>query len=148
MDFTAKSRFLRLTPRKAMLVADLVRGKSLNEAYTVLATNKKRGVVFVRKLLDSAQHNATDRDTKVDPDALYVKEILVGRGPIMKRFEPRAKGRGCSILKRMCHLSVVLAAREAPPAGRRRGGTAKVQEKGKAPAVQPATGPAAAGTGT
>lgn len=147
MDFTAKSRFLRITPRKAMLVADLVRGKSLNEAYAVLAANKKRGVVFVRKLLDSAQHNATDRDTKVDPDALYIKEIVVGRGPIMKRFHPRAKGRGVPILKRMSHLRVVLAAREAPKTdGRKRG--ARSREKGKASEAQQAGAPAAPGPGT
>lgn len=134
MDFIAKSRFIRITPRKAMLVADLVRGKSLNEAYTVLATSKKRGGVFVRKLLDSAQHNATDRDAKIDPDTLFVKEIVVGRGPIMKRFHPRAKGRGCPILKRMSHFRVILAARETPPAKRTRGGAAKPHEKAPASA--------------
>ena len=138
MDFTATSRFLHITPRKGMLVADLVRGRSLNEAYTVLSGTKKRGAVFLRKLLNSAQHNATDRDAKIDPDALFIKEIVVGRGPIMKRFHPRAKGRGCPILKRMSHFRVVLEAREVPPAGRRRGGAAKPAEK--APASAQAAG--------
>ncbi len=142
MDYTAKYRFIHITPRKAMLVADLVRGRSLNEAYTLLSTTKKRGAVFVRKLLDSAQHNAVDRDAKVDVDALFVKEIVVGRGPIMKRFHPRAKGRGCPILKRMSHVQVVLAERESAP-GRRR-----TQAKAQAAPGAPAGKPEPAGSGT
>lgn len=120
MDYIAKYRFARITPRKAGLVVALVRGRSLNEAYTLLRMTKKRGAVFVHKLLDSAQHNAVDRNTKLDPDRLYVKEIVVGKGPTLKRFHPRAKGRGCPVLKRTSHFRVVLGEREGAPDLRRK----------------------------
>lgn len=138
MEFTAKYRFARIAPRKAALVVDLVRGRSVNEAYTVLATCKRRGAVFVRKLIDSAQHNAIDRDAKVDSNALVVKEIVVGRGPILKRFRPRAKGRACRILHRTSHFRVVLAQGETPARRARAGRTAGTQAAPqKPPAGEP-----------
>ena len=138
MEYVAKYRFAHITPRKAGLVIGLVRGRSLNEAYTLLQMTKKRAAVFVRKLLDSAQHNAADRNANVDPDSLYVKEIVVGRGPTMKRFHPRAKGRGCPILKRSSHFRVVLAERaQAPGSGKGRNArvaAAKAQQSASASA--------------
>lgn len=146
MEYLATSRFLRVAPRKAQLVVDLVRGRSLNEAYDLLRLSKKKTAVWVRKLLDSAQHNAVDRNPKVDPDALFVRTITVGRGPVLKRFTAKAKGRGEPILKRMSHIRVILAEREAPAGRRRARGKAKAERAQQRTEGAPQAGAAPAGT--
>lgn len=109
MDVTAKLSFIRITPRKVGLIADEVRGKGINEALTYLRFSpRKRTAGLLYKLLKSAAANADQRGT-VDVDTLYVKQILVGKGPTLKRFRPRAKGSASPILKYTSHVSVVLA---------------------------------------
>lgn len=107
----AKLRFLRMSPRKVRLVADLVRGKRVNDALAQLSFSKKAAARPVRKLIESAVANAVENH-KLEREALYIKEIMVDGGPTMKRFRPRAHGRAGMIRKRMSHVQVVLAEKE------------------------------------
>lgn len=101
-------RYVRITPRKVRLVSDMVRGKSVNEALTILKFNpRKRTAKVISTLLESAVANA-DHKGKVNVDHLFVKELVVNAGPTLKRFTSRAKGQGMRILKRTCHVSVEL----------------------------------------
>ena len=106
MEVKAKLRFSRMAPRKARLVADLIRGKTSEEALKILMFTPKAAARVIIKLLRSAVANATQK--KVDVDRLYVKTIAVDQGPTMKRFMPRAMGRATSIRKRSCHITIVL----------------------------------------
>jgi large subunit ribosomal protein L22 len=105
----AKLGSIRVTPRKVGLVADEIRGKGINEALTYLRFSpRKRVAVALSKLLKSAVANADQKGT-IDVDKLIVKTILVGQGPILKRFRPRAKGSAFRILKRTSKIAVTLA---------------------------------------
>ena len=107
----AKLSFIRVTPRKVGLLADEVRGKGINEALSYLKFSpRKRTASLLHKLIKSAAANANQKGT-VDVDTLFVKQILVGGGPILKRFRPRAKGSAFRINKRTSHISVTLAER-------------------------------------
>jgi large subunit ribosomal protein L22 len=107
MEVNAKLRFARVSAQKARLVVNLVRGKDVNEALKILTFTNKKTAVLVKKLLQSAVANATQKQT-VDPDNLYVKYIMVDQGPVLKRFTPRAQGRATEIRKKMSHISIVL----------------------------------------
>ncbi len=106
MEAKAKLKFTRIAPRKAMLAADLIRGKKSEEALNLLSFTPKAAAKIVLKLLKSAVANATQK--KIDVDRLYVKTITVDQGPTMKRFMPRAQGRATSIRKRTSHITIVL----------------------------------------
>ena len=111
MQVSAKVSFIRITPRKVGLIADEVRGKGINEALSFLKFSpRKRTATIIHTLLKSAVANATQKGT-VDVDTLFVKEILVGKGPTLKRFRPRAKGSAFPIKKMSSHISVTLAER-------------------------------------
>jgi len=111
MDVRAKVSFVRITPRKMGLLADEVRGKGVNEALSYLRFSpRKRTAGVLSTLLKSAVSNA-DQKGYSDPDKLFVKTILVGQGPILKRFRPRAKGSAFRINKKTSHVSVVLGQR-------------------------------------
>ncbi len=111
MEVTAKVSYVRITPRKMGMVADMVRGKSINEALTYLKFSpRKRTAGVLYTLLKSAVANADQKGT-VDVDTLYVKTLLVGGGTILKRFRPRAKGSAYRINKRTSNVSIVLAER-------------------------------------
>ena len=107
MEVKAKLRFVRVGPRKAQLVADLIRGKGSEEALNILTFTKKAAAKIVIKLLKSAIANATQKKN-IDVDRLYVKKITVDQGPTMKRFQPRALGRATTIRKRTSHICIVL----------------------------------------
>ncbi len=107
MEVKARLRFARISPRKARLVADLVRGKRSEEALNILSFTKKASSKILIKLLKSAIANATQKKT-IDIDRLYVKQIMVDQGPTMKRFQPRALGRATTIRKRTSHINIVL----------------------------------------
>jgi large subunit ribosomal protein L22 len=107
MEVRAKLKYVRVGPRKARLVADLIRGKRSEEATHILSFTKKAAARVIIKLLKSAIANATQKKT-VDVDRLYVKKISVDQGATWKRFTPRAMGRATPILKRTCHISIVL----------------------------------------
>lgn len=104
---TAKLRYLRVPPRKARWVADMIRGKNVNRAKSDLQFTDKKAARHVSALLNSAVANATQAGT-VDPDTLFVKEIMVNEGPVLKRFKPRAQGRATRINKRTSHVTIVL----------------------------------------
>jgi large subunit ribosomal protein L22 len=107
MEVRAKLKFVRLGPRKARLVADLIRGKGSEEALNILSFTKKAAARVIIKLLKSAIANATQKKT-VDIDRLYVKKISVDQGVTWKRFTPRALGRATTIRKRTSHITIVL----------------------------------------
>lgn len=107
MEVRAKLKFARIGPRKAQLVADLIRGKKSEEALNILMFTKKSAAKTLIKLLKSAIANAGQNKT-IDVDRLYVKKITVDQGPTMKRFMPRALGRATTIRKRSSHILIVL----------------------------------------
>ena len=98
---------LGITPRKARLVGDLVRGKTLDQAYGILANTNKAAVEPVTKLLHAAEANATN-NFGMDGSLLYVATIYANESFRLKRFEPRAKGSSSPIIKRWCTITVVL----------------------------------------
>ena len=107
MEVKARLRFVRVGPRKARLVADMIRGKGSEEALNVLTFTKKAAAKILIKLLKSAIANATQKKN-IDVDRLYIKKITVDQGPTMKRFQPRALGRATTIRKRSSHINIVL----------------------------------------
>lgn len=100
-------RYLRVSPRKARLVVDLVRGKHVEEAINILSFTRRAASEPVRKLIESAIANAEQAEANVDD--LFVKEIFVDEGPTLRRFRPRAMGRATRINKRTSHVTCVLA---------------------------------------
>jgi large subunit ribosomal protein L22 len=106
MEVTARLKFGRIAPRKARLVADLIRGKGSEESLNILAFTNKGAAKILTKLLKSAVANATQK--KIDVDRLFVKKVTVDQGPMMKRFTPRALGRATTIRKRTSHITIVL----------------------------------------
>ena len=107
METKAILRGVRLSAQKGRLVADLIRGKPVDQAMNLLAFSPKRGAAIIRKVLESAIANAEHNDG-ADIDALTVKTILVERGTFLKRFQARAKGRGNRVLKHTCHIYVTV----------------------------------------
>ncbi len=103
METKAILRGARLSAQKGRLVADLIRGKPVDQAISILAYTPKKGAAILRKLLESAIANAEHNDG-ADIDALKVKIIHVERGMFMKRFQARAKGRGNRVTKQTCHI--------------------------------------------
>jgi len=107
MEIKACDRHVGISAQKVRLVADLVRGMPVSDALSTLEYTPKAGSRYVGKLLSSAVANAGAREG-VDVDTLFVKTICVDEGPTMKRFRARSMGRGSRILKRSCHITVVL----------------------------------------
>jgi len=107
MEVRASLNFARIGCQKARLVADVVRGKDVNEAIRALTFMKQKGAGLIKKLIESAVANAEDGKV-IDVDSLYVKSIFVDMGPSMKRFRPRAQGRAFQVKKKMSHINVVL----------------------------------------
>ncbi|MBI1799482.1 MAG: 50S ribosomal protein L22 [Candidatus Eisenbacteria bacterium] len=111
MQAKAIQRHVRITPRKCNQVLGLIRGQSVEQATTTLQFTPKWGARVVQKVLKSAVANALNVG-KVRVEDLYVKEAVVGAGPTMKRWLPRAQGRATPLLKRTSHVSVTVATRE------------------------------------
>jgi large subunit ribosomal protein L22 len=103
MDTTAKLRGVRLSSQKGRLVADLIRGKAVEHALNILQFSPKKGAAIIRKVLESAIANA-EHNAGADIDELKVTHICVEKGPVLKRFAARAKGRGVQILKPTSHI--------------------------------------------
>jgi len=103
METSASVRGVRLSAQKGRLVADLIRGKPVDQALSILAFSPKKGARIIRKVLESAIANAEHNDG-ADIDTLRVKRIFVEKGTVLKRFEARAKGRGNRIVKPTCHV--------------------------------------------
>ena len=107
----AHARYVRISPRKARLVIDLIRGKRVGEAIAILRHTPRAASPIVEKLLNSAIANA-EHNHNMNPDKLVVSEAYVNQGPILKRFQPRAQGRAARINKRTSHITVVLTEKE------------------------------------
>ena len=112
MESTARLRYLRGSPQKVRLVADLIRGKDVQDAVNILQLTKKAAAAPIEKLLKSAIANAENRDDAVDVDRLYVSSIFVDGGPVMKRIRPQPMGRAFRILKRTSHVTIKLDTRK------------------------------------
>lgn len=107
MEIKAKSNFIRTTPRKVRLVADMIRGKKVPQALDILEFCNKWAKEPVLKLLKSAVANAS-HNFNLQKEHLYVKTVRVNQGPMLKRFTPRAFGRASAIQKKMSHIIIVL----------------------------------------
>ena|SRR5699024_22996 len=107
MQAKASVKSVRIAPRKARLVVDLVRGKGVDEAVAILTHTRRSGSPVVEKLIKSAVANA-EHNYEMDADNLVVSEIYVDEGATLKRFRPRAQGRASAINKRTSHITVVL----------------------------------------
>lgn len=106
MEAVARVRNLRGSARKARLILDLIRGKSVPEAQEILIFSKKRVATEVVKLLNSAIANAAVKEGKADIDNMFVSKVYADDGPIMKRHRPRAHGRATIIRRRTCHITL------------------------------------------
>ena len=107
METTAKLKFARISPQKCRLVADQVRGLSVDKALDVLKFSPKKASAIVVKVLESAIANA-EHNEGADIDELSVTQIYIDAGPVMKRIRPRAKGRANRILKRTSHITLMV----------------------------------------
>src|SRR5699024_732470 len=107
MQSKAVARTVRIAPRKVRLILDLVRGKEVGEAISILKLTNKRSSPVVEKLVKSAVANA-EHNYDMDIDNLYISEIYADEGPTLKRFRPRAQGRASKINKRTSHITVVV----------------------------------------
>ena len=107
MEVKASAKNVRVGDQKARIVADMVRGKMVNDAIRILTFDNKKPSMIIKKLVESAVANA-DQKQVIDIDNLYIKEIMVDKGPFMKRYQPRAQGRAFVIKKKSSHISLVL----------------------------------------
>jgi large subunit ribosomal protein L22 len=107
MNVQAKLIGVRLSAQKGRLVADLIRGKKVDQALDILTFNPKKGATIIKKVLESAIANA-EHNEGADIDTLKVSTIYVEKGPVLKRFTARAKGRGNQIIKPTCHIYVTV----------------------------------------
>ncbi|MBT9176258.1 MAG: 50S ribosomal protein L22 [Firmicutes bacterium] len=110
MQAKAVARNVRIAPRKARVVIDLVRGKNVGEATNILKFTPKVASEVILKVMKSAAANA-EHNNQLNPEKLYVAEAYVDAGPTLKRWHPRAQGRIYPILKRSCHITVVVKER-------------------------------------
>jgi large subunit ribosomal protein L22 len=107
MRVSAHLKNARLSAQKCRLVADLIRGKSVDEALNILAFSPKKGAELMKKVLNSAIANA-EHNEGADIDTLLVATVFVDKGPSLKRFAARAKGRGNRIEKQTCHITLTV----------------------------------------
>jgi large subunit ribosomal protein L22 len=111
MEVRAYLKGARLSPQKACLVADLIRGKDVDKALDILNFSKQKGASLIKKLLNSAISNAENNEN-ADVDNLKIKSIIVNKGLVMKRIKIRARGRADRMRKPMCHIEIKLTNKE------------------------------------
>ncbi len=148
MEFRAEMRYLRVSPQKARLVLELIKGRKVEEARNTLLYTKKRVAAHVGKLLQSALDNANflsaEKNLDVDLDNLYVKSAIANDGPRMKRIRPAPQGRAYRYQRRIAHITLVLAERGNGSAGAagqpRRAATSSAPAKRRAPVAKKAAG--------
>ncbi|MFA6047946.1 MAG: 50S ribosomal protein L22 [Parcubacteria group bacterium] len=128
MKVTAKLDNLRIAPRKTKLVADLIKGLDTKVALDQLDMEVKRTSPYMKKLLLSAVANA-ENNFGLDKDNLYVEDVVIGAGPILKRWMPRAYGRAAQILKRTSKITIVLEERVEGKGRKTKEEMAKIMEK-------------------
>jgi large subunit ribosomal protein L22 len=109
----ATSRFIRMSPQKARLAVDLIRGKNVNEALMTLRfTNKPKSSHEIEKVVRSAVANATQKDENLDVDKLFVERCFINEGPRLKRIRPAPMGRAYRYQRRTAHITIELGERE------------------------------------
>jgi len=117
MEARAIARHVSMSPRKARLVIDQIRGKTVNDAYAILQFSKKGAAETINKTLRSAVANAQvksqDEGEVLDVDGLFVREAFVDEGPTLKRWRAAAQGRAAPIRKRTSHITVVVDTKDA-----------------------------------
>jgi large subunit ribosomal protein L22 len=137
MEFRAQAKFMRVSPQKARLVLDLIKGKRVEDALNTLTFTKKRVAPTIEKLVRSAVENAnylsTEKGIDVDVDNLYVKRAVANDGPRMKRIRPAPMGRAYRYVRRIAHIEIELAER-----GKNGAGLAKTVAEPPASAKAPA----------
>jgi large subunit ribosomal protein L22 len=115
MEFRAEARFMRVSPQKARLVLDLIKGRRVEDALNTLTYTKKRVAPTIEKLVRSALENAnylsSEKGIDVDVDNLYVKQAVANDGPRMKRIRPAPMGRAFRYVRRIAHIQIALAER-------------------------------------
>ncbi len=109
MEFRAKLRFARISPKKVRPVARLIQEMPLNQALTVLRVEKRRAASFLHKLVRAAWANAQEKDAGLDEDDFFVKVAWADQGPSFRRMRPRSMGRAVIVRKRSSHITVVLS---------------------------------------
>jgi large subunit ribosomal protein L22 len=155
MEFRAQARFMRVSPQKARLVLDLIKGRRVEDALNTLMFTKKRVAPTIEKVLRSAVENAnyasTEKGIDVDVDNLYVTRAVANDGPRMKRIRPAPMGRAYRYVRRISHIEIALGERgksgeslatvvegerttAAAPARKKKRATVPAKVKGKAPA--------------
>jgi large subunit ribosomal protein L22 len=107
MEVKAVARYMRMSPYKSRIVADAIRGRAVSEALGILTFTPRKAAVIIKKLLNSAIANATVREG-VNIDDLFVKRVFVDGGPTAKRVLLRSMGRANRVLKRSCHITIIL----------------------------------------
>ena len=141
MEFRAQARFMRVSPQKARLALDLIKGRRVEDALNTLTFTKKRVAPTIEKLLRSALENANylsaEKNIEVDVDNLYVKRAVANDGPRMKRIRPAPMGRAYRYVRRIAHIEIELGERS-------RKGEALAQVVGEQKAAAPAKAPARA----
>jgi large subunit ribosomal protein L22 len=148
MEFRAEMRYLRVSPQKARLVLELIKGRRVEDARNTLLFTKKRVAAHVGKLLQSALDNANflsaEKNLDVDIDNLYVKSAIANDGPRMKRIRPAPQGRAFRYVRRIAHIELVLAERGNGAAGgsgeTRAAGRTAAPAKRRAPMAKKAAG--------
>ena len=119
MRVRAVAKYVRLSPQKCRLVVDMVRSKPVERALEILEFSGKKAARPIRKVLDSAIANA-EHNEGADIDELWIDQAMVDEAPMLKRFRPRAKGRGARILKRNCHITMSVSDEPHPSMQRTR----------------------------
>jgi large subunit ribosomal protein L22 len=111
MEARSIAKYIRISPRKARQVVDLIRGRSVEEAINLLHFTPKASSGPVEKTLRSAVANALNKEegSKLNPEDLFIKEIKVDEGPTMRRYRPGPMGRAHMIRKRMCHITIIVS---------------------------------------
>src|ERR687894_184406 len=120
MPFEAKHRFARISPRKARLLMDLVRGRDVDDAINLLRFSKQRVSGMIEKVIRSAVANASEQEVAPSRNTLFVAQAWVDPGPIIKRFQPKDRGKAYPIKKRTSHLVVTIDEREEGESAPRR----------------------------
>lgn len=109
MEAIARVRNLRGSARKARLVIDLIRGKSVPEAQKILALSRQKAAYHIKKLLVAAIANAQQKEAHIDTSKMFVSKAFADEGPVMKRTRPRAQGRATLIRKQTCHITLEIS---------------------------------------
>jgi large subunit ribosomal protein L22 len=104
----ATAKYIRMSPQKARLVVDLIRGKGVNEAIVTLRFSNKRAAGSILKVLDAAIHNAQEKSESLDVDKLFVEKAYINEGPRLKRIRPAPMGRAFRYQRRMSHVTIEL----------------------------------------